>query len=119
MSAWRHYLVLVLFLGACSGVAARVVYLNVSDRAFLQEQGDARSIRHETLPAYRGVIYDRNGEALAVSTPVATIWTDPSFMRLSAEVIDAVAAILDLNPTTLAANLEANARREFMYLKRR
>ncbi|MFU8815896.1 MAG: peptidoglycan D,D-transpeptidase FtsI family protein, partial [Pseudomonadales bacterium] len=111
--------VLVLFLGACSGVAARVVYLNVSDRAFLQEQGNARSIRHETLPAYRGVIYDRNGEALAVSTPVAAIWTDPSFMRLSADAIEAVAAILDLNPTTLAANLEANARREFMYLKRR
>lgn len=119
MKAWRHYVVIVLFLGACTSVAARVVYLNVTDRAFLQEQGNARSIRHETLPAYRGVIYDRNGEALAVSTPVAAIWTDPSFVRLGAEAIEDVARILELNPKTLAAELEANANREFLYLKRR
>jgi cell division protein FtsI (penicillin-binding protein 3) len=119
MKAWRHYMVIVLFLGACTGVAARVVYLNVTDRAFLQEQGNARSVRYETLPAYRGVIYDRNGEALAVSTPVAAIWTDPSFVRLAPESIERIAAVLQLNPKTLAADLAANGNREHFYLKRR
>lgn len=119
MKLWRHYVVVVLFLGACTGVAARVVFLNVTDRAFLQQQGNARSVREEVLPAYRGVIYDRNGEALAVSTPVAAIWTDPSFVELSASDIAAVADVLGRDADALAVELEANAGREFVYLARR
>lgn len=119
MKLWRHYLVVILFLGACTGVAARVVFLNVTDRAFLQEQGNARAIRPEILPAYRGVIYDRHGEALAVSTPVAAIWTDPSFVRLSAEAVGAVAEVLQRDAAGLAAELEAHAERSFLYLERR
>jgi cell division protein FtsI (penicillin-binding protein 3) len=116
---WRHYLVVILFLMGCTGVAARVVFLNVTDREFLQEQGNARAIRQEVLPAYRGVIYDRHGEALAVSTPVAAIWTDPSFVRLSGEAIEQVADVLERDPAGLAAELEASAGREFLYLARR
>lgn len=119
MRGWRHYTVVLLFLGVCSGVAARVVVLNVTDRDFLQRQGDARAVRHESLPAYRGVVYDRHGEALAVSTPVAAIWTDPSFVTLSPEAIARVAAALDLDAGALAERLEAAAGREFVYLRRR
>ncbi len=118
MNSWRHYLVVVFFLVGCTGVAARVVFLNVSDRAFLQQQGNARAIREETLPAYRGVIYDRHGEALAVSTPVAAIWTDPSFVTLSPETIEQVAGVLERDPQTLAAELAANSERAFLYLAR-
>ncbi|MEQ8482939.1 MAG: penicillin-binding protein 2 [Pseudomonadales bacterium] len=119
MKLWRHYLVVVVFLGACSGVAARVVYLNVTDRDFLQQQGDARSIRAEVLPAYRGLIYDRNGEPLAVSTPVAAIWTDPSFATLADDQVRKLATLLELDPRTLASALEGARGREFLYLKRR
>lgn len=119
MKLWRHYVVVVLFLGACTGVAARVVFLNVTDRAFLQQQGNARSVREEDLPAYRGVIYDRNGEALAVSTPVAAIWTDPSFVELAASDIAAVAEVLGRDADAVAAEIEASAGREFVYLARR
>jgi cell division protein FtsI (penicillin-binding protein 3) len=116
---WRHYLVVVVFLGACSGVAARVVYLNVTDRDFLQQQGDARSIRAEVLPAYRGLIYDRNGEPLAVSTPVAAIWTDPSFATLADDEVRKLATLLELDPRALASQIEGARGREFLYLKRR
>jgi len=116
---WRHYVVVILFLMGCTGVAARVVFLNVTDREFLQEQGNARAIRQEVLPAYRGVIYDRHGEALAVSTPAAAIWTDPSFVRLSEAAIVQVAGVLERDPAALADELEANAGREFLYLARR
>jgi cell division protein FtsI (penicillin-binding protein 3) len=119
VKAWRHYLVIVLFLGACGGVATRVVYLSVTESDFLQQQGDARAVRYEPLPAYRGVIYDRNGEPLAVSTPVAAIWTDPSFVRLTPDAIDRISAILQLDPARVKADLDANAHREFVYLKRR
>ena len=119
MKLWRHYVVVILFLLGCTGVAARVVFLNVTDREFLQEQGNARAVRQEVLPAYRGVIYDRHGEALAVSTPVAAIWTDPSFVQLSAEAVQQVAEVLDRDPEALAAQLAASAGREFLYLARR
>ncbi|MEE8244509.1 MAG: penicillin-binding protein 2, partial [Pseudomonadales bacterium] len=69
MNAWRHYAIVLLFLSACAALAARVVFLGVSERQFLQEQGDARSVRSEVIPSYRGVVYDRLGEPLAVSTP--------------------------------------------------
>jgi len=119
VKAWRHYLLVLVFLGACTGVAARVVFLNVTDREFLQEQGNARSIRTERMPAFRGVIYDRHGEPLAVSTPVMSIWTDPSFVSLDIEAVEKLADVLELDALTLQMDLRANARREFMYLKRR
>ena len=74
---WRHHTVVVLFAGACLVLAARVVYLGATERDFLQEQGDARSVRVEKIPSHRGVVYDRRGEPLAVSTPVVAVWTDP------------------------------------------
>jgi cell division protein FtsI (penicillin-binding protein 3) len=116
---WRHYLVVIVFLGACGGVGARVVYLNVTDRDFLQQQGDARSIRSEVLPAYRGVIYDRHGDPLAVSTPVAAIWTDPSFVTLSDHDIGRLSEVLGLDAAAVTAQLAAAAGREFVYLRRR
>ncbi len=119
MKLWRHYVVVILFLLGCTGVAARVVFLNVTDREFLQEQGNARAVRQEVLPAYRGVIYDRHGEALAVSTPVAAIWTDPSFVQLAPEAVRQVAEVLGRDPQALADQLAASAGREFLYLARR
>lgn len=119
MKRWRHYTIVVLFLGACTGLAARVGYLNVTERAFLQEQGDARSLRFETIPAYRGVIYDRNGEPLAVSTPVMAVWTDPSFVELDDEAVADLAGVLALDPVALHEELRAAGDREFLYLKRR
>ncbi|MEZ5558799.1 MAG: penicillin-binding protein 2 [Pseudomonadales bacterium] len=119
MKAWRHYAVVILFLLGCSGVAARVVYLNITERAFLQEQGDARAVRAQTLPAYRGVIYDRNGEPLAISTPTMAVWTDPSLVRLDGESVAALAGVLGVPARELQQQLDAAGRREFLYLARR
>jgi cell division protein FtsI (penicillin-binding protein 3) len=119
VKVWRHYLLVVVFLGTSVGLGMRVVYLSVTDSKFLQQQGDARSIRTEVMPAFRGVVYDRNGEPLAVSTPVTSIWTDPSFVTLDIESVERLAKILDLDPLALQMDLRANPNREFLYLKRR
>ena len=119
MRQWRHYTVVGLFVMACAALVSRVVYLNVTEREFLQEQGDAQSIRSEQMPAYRGLIYDRHGEPLAVSTPVVAVFTDPRRSKLGPDAIRSLSEVLDLDAGSLAANLHANAERGFVYIKRR
>ena len=71
---WRFRLVLTLLIAMVGALAWRIVDLHVFDHDFLKGQGDARSVRHIPIPAHRGLITDRNGEPLAVSTPVTTLW---------------------------------------------
>ena len=119
MRRWRHFTVVGCFVLACLAIVGRVGYLNVTQRDFLQQQGDARSIRSETVPAYRGLVFDRYGEPLAVSTPVVAVWMDPSRNSLGEADVSRLAALLDLDADRLQAELAASAHREFLYLRRR
>lgn len=119
MSAWRHFTLLGLFLVGCGALAARIVYLTVAERDFLVGQGDNRSVRAVPIPAYRGVVLDRFGESLALSTPVAALWTDPSRSEFDREDVRALAEILELNADRLMRQLERSRGKEFVYLKRR
>ena len=115
---WRHYTVVVLFAGTCVVLSARVVYLGSTERDFLQEQGDARSVRVEKIPSHRGVVYDRHGEPLAVSTPVVAVWTDPGRDRLSDTQRGQVAYAVGADALELRAVLYAPQDRSFAALKR-
>lgn len=119
MKMWRHYLVAGLFLTACAGIGARVVFLTVTERDFLQAQGNARSLREETIPAYRGIIYDREHEALALSTPVASVWSDDKRTQWSAKTTRQIAKILELDVHKLAQQQLDAGTSKFRYLKRR
>jgi len=119
LNRWRHYTVVGLFIMGCAALVGRIVMLNVTEREFLQQQGDARSVRTEQMTAYRGLVYDRHGEPLAVSTPVVAVFTDPSRGALDAEALAALAELLDLDTRSLDRHLSANAEREFVYIKRR
>ena len=77
---YRFILVVTLFVLASLAVSGRLVYLQVHDHEFLADQGDLRSIRDLPIPVTRGMITDRNGEPLAVSTEVASIWCNPKEM---------------------------------------
>ena len=119
MIVWRHYFLLsLLFLGSAA-VAGRVAWLTFLEKDFLQDEGDARSLRTETLRSYRGVIEDRNGEPLAVSTPVVAVWTDPSRQRIGLEGLARIAPHLGIAAERLNAQIEANREKSFVYLKRR
>jgi cell division protein FtsI (penicillin-binding protein 3) len=74
---WRFWLVMIGFLLASVGLIWRMVSLMLMERPFLLGQGNARSLRIMTVPSYRGMITDRNGAPLAVSTPVDSVWIDP------------------------------------------
>lgn len=119
---WRLRAVLAVLGGLALVLAARVCMLQVLDTergyAFLQGQGDARTLRTEVIPAHRGQIVDRNGEPLAISTPVATLWCNPRELSEAPEQWPQLARALDLPLAELRRRLVSNAGREFMYLKR-
>lgn len=116
--SWRYYVVLVMFAGLTLVVVGRLVYLQVESQAFLQDQGDRRVVRVESIPAYRGLIQDRNGEPLAVSTPVQTLWANPQ------ELIDAqyawgfLAKKTGVSESSLRDRILRNQEKQFIYLRR-
>ncbi len=119
MKAWRHYFLVSLLLMGSLAVASRVAWLAFLEKDFLQKEGDARSLRTETIPAYRGVVYDRFGEPLAISTPAIAVWTDPSRQRLARADLERLAPLVGIAAERLDAMLEAGRERSFVYLKRR
>lgn len=112
----RHRLVGVLLLVLFGGMATRATYLHVVDQEFLRKQGDARMLRLEPIAAHRGILRDRNGLPLAVSTPVVSLWVNP---RQAQELdVARLASVLSLNPDALRDRLKKNAQKEFLYLRR-
>jgi cell division protein FtsI (penicillin-binding protein 3) len=115
---WRFRLVLALLALMVGAIVWRIVDLQVVSHDFLQGQGDARSLRHIPIPAHRGLITDRNGEPLAVSTPVTTLWANGKELQAGRAQWPALAAALGQEPKAFARRLEQNSTREFMYLVR-
>ncbi|MGQ7959393.1 peptidoglycan D,D-transpeptidase FtsI family protein [Pseudomonas sp. SP16.1] len=115
---WRFRLVLALLALMVGAIAWRMLDLQVLDHDFLKAHGDARSVRHIPIPAHRGLITDRNGEPLAVSTPVTTLWANGKELQHGREHWPALAAALGQEPKAFAERLEQNKEREFMYLVR-
>ncbi len=115
---WRFRLVLVLLALMVCAIAWRMLDLQVLDHDFLKAHGDARSVRHIPIPAHRGLITDRNGEPLAVSTPVTTLWANGKELQAGREQWPALAAALGQDAASFTARLEQNKDREFMYLVR-
>lgn len=114
----RKRFLLALFAVAFVALVWRAVDLQVFNQDFLQNQGDARHLRVVTLAAHRGMILDRNGEPLAVSTPVDSVWANPQELATAREYWPALAKILQLDPDQMRRRLEARSEREFAYLKR-
>ncbi|MFK0344061.1 peptidoglycan D,D-transpeptidase FtsI family protein [Pseudomonas asiatica] len=115
---WRFRVVIGLLALMVGAICWRIIDLQVVDRDFLKGQGDARSLRHIPIPAHRGLITDRNGEPLAVSTPVTTLWANPKEMQASKDRWPQLAAALGQNPQQLTERLTQQASKEFIYLVR-
>ena len=114
----RKWFLLALFGIAATAVACRVFYLQILNKEFLINQGDARSIRSVTIPTYRGTITDRNGEPVAVSTPVASIWAVPEKVLASGADLSELAGLLDTSAEEVTQLLVERRDRNFVYVKR-
>lgn len=115
---WRFRIVLALLALMVGAISWRIVDLQVMDQGFLKNQGDARSVRHIPIPAHRGLITDRHGEPLAVSTPVTTLWGNPRELQAARARWPELAGALGQDAGVLQKRLNDQAEREFIYLVR-
>jgi cell division protein FtsI (penicillin-binding protein 3) len=96
----------------------RLADLQILDPDFLRYQGDARHLRNVPVVAHRGMIVDRHGEPLAVSTPVHSVWLNPQDVAADSTELVKLANSLSMPLTTIQDKIKHNATREFIYLKR-
>ena len=118
---WRYYLVMLFLASLPLVLLVKIAQLQIlpsQERGvdFLQSQGDNRSIRKAIIPAYRGVITDRNGEPLAVSTPVTAIIVNPQ--QIQSKDIAKLAEVMNLSVAQLNSRLKRYHKKSFMYLAR-
>jgi cell division protein FtsI (penicillin-binding protein 3) len=123
VARWRFYgvgILLALLVLVLIGHVASLQVLPNADKGyeFLQDQGESRTLRTEVIPAYRGVITDRNGDPLAVSTPVSTLWANPKVLLQAPHRWGELAQALKLNKAELETRLARYGTKEFMYLQR-
>ncbi len=99
-------------------LVGRSFHLQVLENGFLTREADARHLRIAKISAHRGTITDRNGEPLAVSTPVDSVWVNPRELVKAPDKISQLAKALQLDADKLAIRLTRNVDKEFMYLRR-
>lgn len=109
--AWLLTLILL-------GVGSRLLFLHISAKDFLRKQGDARTLRTVAIPSYRGLIMDRRGTPLAVSTPMDSVWLNPKFFNPTKKQLMTLSKILSLSPEEIIKKSKQHSSKRFIYLKR-
>ena len=105
LAPWRMATVGALILAGLGVVGGRALYLQSLHTDYLQGKGDAISNRNLILPAHRGMVSDRNGEPLAISTPVESLWARPAELKYTQSELKKLAGILELDSATLSERL--------------
>ncbi|HRH88844.1 MAG TPA: penicillin-binding protein 2 [Rubrivivax sp.] len=113
---WRSRFVVALVGLAFAVLVGRALYVQVIGTDFYQQQGDKRYGHVIDVPASRGRILDRNGQVLATSVPVPSIWAIPKDFAADVQQRKALARALQMKPAELEHKLEAG--RNFAWLKR-
>ena len=118
LEGWRSRLVLVLVMGGFALLAGRAFYLQALHTSFLQAKGEARYTRVVELPASRGAVKDRNGQLLAISTPVESIWAVPEDLDAAEDAqLRPLGRALGMTVGEIRQKI-ANKDRQFAFLKR-
>jgi len=116
---WRLNVVRLMFIVVVVGLGWRLADIQVLNNDFLRYQGDARHLRKVAVAAHRGMILDRHGEPLAISTPVHSVWLNPQEVDANAAELAQLAKVLNIRLSTIKKKITSNQNREFIYLKRR
>lgn len=121
LPAGRSRLLAALLMLGMIALIGRAAYLQGMHKDFLQEKGELRYSRVLEMSAHRGMITDRHGEPLAISTPVESVCSSPQDMKATPEQLRKLASLIDLDIEDLRKRLDSQSdgpRRDFVYLKR-
>ena len=123
-TAWRYYVVIGIVVLIYVGLLARSAYIQIIEPDMLKKQGDLRSMRVAANTVQRGSIVDRNGDELAISVPVETVWADPKIIMDNnaltlTEHWQALADVLGKDVNKLTARVVRNPSKRFVYLERK
>lgn len=113
----RRIFVLSVFALGLGILFVRAVDLQLFNHEFLEEEGKARHLRVVEIPTHRGMILDRNGQLLAVSTPVYSVWANPAEALDDRESVVRAEKILEMKAGELASKLEQKKKRQFFVRK--
>lgn len=119
---WRLVLVSLAVVALLGAIVWKVLDLQVIHNEVLQDQGNRRTVRNDLIIAHRGNIMDRNGQALAVSTPVQSLWLNPKQILPDPkawQTLETALQKIDINTDVLWNRIQANGNKEFLYIKRR
>jgi cell division protein FtsI (penicillin-binding protein 3) len=114
---WRSQFIVAVIAAGFLGLVARAAYVQVIDNAFFKRQGTVRFVRTLDLPANRGRILDRNGNILASSVPVPSIWANPEDIERDPVKLKALAKLLGMSSAELDKKLK-DEDKIFVWLKR-
>ncbi|MBU2426014.1 MAG: peptidoglycan glycosyltransferase FtsI [Gammaproteobacteria bacterium] len=121
--SWRFAFVVLSLSTVFVGLVARAAYLQVLEPDMLVEQGDLRSLRVKSDEVLRGMILDRNGEELAVSVPVESVYADSKVVMQANAKGDnrrwhALAEMLQITPDQLTKKIATDPKKRYVYLQR-
>ena len=119
LPVWRRRLVLVVLLLCFLMLALKSVHLQSARKDYLQMKGSNRYSKTLSLTASRGKIVDRNGEILAVDSPVDSIFINPKRgVDMNVEQKKQLAKLLKVKKKTIEKKLSYKKLSK-AYLKRR
>ena len=118
---WRYLSVCCVLIVLAGVLMGRLVMLQVTEEGqgavFLREQGAMRTVRTAEIPVYRGLIEDRHGTPLAISSPVVSLWANPQQLKDSPRLAE-LSALLGVDAAVLKDKLALYGNKHFMYLAR-
>ena len=116
LPAWRSRLMALVILGCFGLLVGRSFYLQILNNDFLQEKGESRYRRDLEVSASRGRVADRNGDVLAISTPMKSVWAIPTDARLTPQQTQQLAQLLETDAREMARKLASD--KGFVFLQR-
>ncbi|MGH8685581.1 MAG: peptidoglycan D,D-transpeptidase FtsI family protein [Nitrosospira sp.] len=113
----RSRLLAAILLLGLAALTGRAAYLQGMHNGFLKQKGESRYSRVLEMSADRGMITDRHGEPLAISTPVESLWSSPQDVNATPEQLKKLANLIEMDVKEIRKRL-SGSRRDFVYLKR-